>query len=288
MSGEQGWRIGDDAGDYFGHQQKRAQLADRRPVIRAASDLVGPGINRSAVRLDDLNALLATVNGFFAAEEGTPNAPTSDEAFIGQVISDAGLGGAQTFVGLETGHEYQRLFLRHPYDDEFLTYGSWVRLYRDEPYVPPSTAFWTGSATGLATSTPGWVTHTQVPTAAHTTDVSNAHYTPVAGGMQFNKAGRYHVEAVATFGTTADGQRIGFGFFTQNNTGSIFPLVSAGGVPLNGPVISPGGTSTQYLAASATVRVPTAGARIIMQHYFGNGTSRTVTPGHLTVDRLGD
>ena len=62
MSG-QNWRMdgetGVDAGDYFLRQKKQGELADRRPVIRRASDLVGPGIAATAVRITDFDNVLA-------------------------------------------------------------------------------------------------------------------------------------------------------------------------------------------------------------------------------------
>lgn len=42
MSGEEDWRIDSNAEIYFGHQQKKVNVADRRPVIRKAADIVGP------------------------------------------------------------------------------------------------------------------------------------------------------------------------------------------------------------------------------------------------------
>lgn len=128
MSDAQNWRTETDAGDYFGNQKKKLTVADRRPVIRRASDLVGPGIAASAVPITDFNDLLATYNGFYSAVEASVNAPNADEAFIGYVVMDDALGGRQVFTGLDTGSEYNRIFLRNPGDPSSITWGAWVAV----------------------------------------------------------------------------------------------------------------------------------------------------------------
>lgn len=131
MSNEDDWRITTNGGDYLLHQQKKVALADRRPVIRNAGDLVGPGIGAGAVRIDDYNDLLATFNGYYSSVPGAANAPdwfldeVDREAFVGQVISDAELGGRQVFTGLSTGTQYTRTFNRSPVDPEALGWTSW-------------------------------------------------------------------------------------------------------------------------------------------------------------------
>lgn len=121
------WRTApDDAAVYFGHQKKRVDLERRRPVVRKASDLVGPGINAQAVRVDDLNDILATFNGYYSALAGTPNAPTSDEPFVGHTISDLDIGGRQVFTGLVSNTEYSRTFTRNPTDPESILWGLWT------------------------------------------------------------------------------------------------------------------------------------------------------------------
>lgn len=122
---DQNWRTDTNAVDYFGHQKKQLELADRRPVIRRASDLVGPGIGAGAVRLDNYNDILATFNGYYSSAPGALNAPNETDAFIGQVISDAEFGGRQVFTSMETGTEYSRPFNRSPVDPEAIGWGGW-------------------------------------------------------------------------------------------------------------------------------------------------------------------
>lgn len=126
MSGEQGWRTETNSGDYFGHQQKQAQLADRRPVIRKPSSLVGPGIAATAVRITNFNDELALYNGYFSAAPGALNAPNNTHTFVGYVVIDAELGGEQVFRSLDNGTQYVRVVRRNPSDPTSLSWGNWI------------------------------------------------------------------------------------------------------------------------------------------------------------------
>lgn len=120
---DQNWRPELDAGDYFSNQKKKAELADRRPVIRRAGDLVGPGLNMMATPISDFNDPLAQYNGFFSALSGAANAPTSGN-FTGVVVSDATQGGTQTFTRAD-GEVFVRTFSRAPEDASHITWGIW-------------------------------------------------------------------------------------------------------------------------------------------------------------------
>lgn len=119
------WRIETDSMDYFQHQKKTIEVSDRRPVIRKAGDLVGPGIGANSTRIDDYSDLLATFNGYYSSAPGASNAPNATEAFVGYVISDAELGGTQIFTSLSTGIEFTRLFERSPTAPETIGWGEW-------------------------------------------------------------------------------------------------------------------------------------------------------------------
>ena len=122
---DQNWRTDVDAGDYFLHQKKQLQIADRRPVIRRASDIVGPGIGEAAYRLTDLNDPIALFNGYYSTAAGAGGAPTPDEPFIGYVVSDATLAGVQVFTGLISGTEYRRTFTRDAVSPDVILWGVW-------------------------------------------------------------------------------------------------------------------------------------------------------------------
>lgn len=122
----QSWRTEVDAADYFGNQKKKLEVADRRPVIRRPSDLVGPNIGSAATRITDFNDILATYNGFCSAAPGAVGAPNATDAFIGYVIMDDELGGEQVFRSLVDGVEYARTALRNPSDPTSITWSSWA------------------------------------------------------------------------------------------------------------------------------------------------------------------
>lgn len=122
---DQNWRTETNAGDYFGHQQKQLKIADRRPVIRNATDLVGPGITSNAVRITNFNDVLATFDGYFSADIGATNAPNATDAFVGYVSSDAELGGTQQFSDLTSQVVWTRTFTRSPLDASTIRWSTW-------------------------------------------------------------------------------------------------------------------------------------------------------------------
>lgn len=127
----QNWRVPTDAEDYFLQRQKQLNIADRRPVIRRAGDLVGPGIGSGATRIIDFNDVLAMFNGFYSAAAGAYNAPPAPgaaQAFVGFVVSDASLGGVQEFYGLRDGILRRRVFTRSPADATSITWGEWATV----------------------------------------------------------------------------------------------------------------------------------------------------------------
>lgn len=122
---DENWRTPVTGEDYLLHERKRVDLEQRRPTIRTASDLVGPGIGAGAVRITDYDDLLATFNGYYSSLAGADSAPNETEQFVGYVISDAELGGRQVFTGLVSGNTYTRVFTRSPTDPETIGWGSW-------------------------------------------------------------------------------------------------------------------------------------------------------------------
>lgn len=123
-----------NAEDHFRGQQRKAALADRRPVIRRPADLVGPGIGANTVRLLDFSDTLATYNGFFSAvnafngPEPDPITGVDPSAYVGWVSSDAELGGVQMFTNIGNGERWQRTFRRNPLDASTLYWAAWTPL----------------------------------------------------------------------------------------------------------------------------------------------------------------
>lgn len=125
------------AEDHFINQRKRVALNDRRPVIKQASDLVGPGIGIYARRITDYNDPLLTVNGFFSSTRAAhgpspdstgPNAGFDTTPYVAVVISDAEIGGVQRLTALSTGAEYLRRFSRNVTDPESIMWTPWISL----------------------------------------------------------------------------------------------------------------------------------------------------------------
>lgn len=146
------WRIEINAEDYFGHKQKKLEVADRRPVIRKSSDLagMGPGFNATCVPITDFNDLIALYDGYYSATlayngpfpDGTgPDVNKDPRSYVGIVVSDGEIGGYQQFTHVpddlitsKAGRTYRREFRRAESDPDYIDWGPWyVEGSRDEP-----------------------------------------------------------------------------------------------------------------------------------------------------------
>jgi len=123
---QQNWRTETNATDYLTNQKKQLVVADRRPVIRRASDLVGPGIASGAIRITDFADPLALFNGFFSALHTALDRPPVEQSYVGYVSSDLELGGVQMFFGLSDGLCYTRVFNRGMFDPDDITWSAWT------------------------------------------------------------------------------------------------------------------------------------------------------------------
>lgn len=192
---QQNWRTETDGYDYLLHQRKQLQVADRRPVIRRAADLVGPGIGATATKITDFNNLLATYNGFYSAEPGAANSPDENQAFVGITVMDSTLGGYQMFRSLASGLIYERTFLRNPTDAATIYWGDWATSGASAVYsyaakntdasIGPSS--WTGIT--------GW------------TDTSRSGVDRTGGVWSVNAPGVYYIAIKAGFDPNSTGSR---------------------------------------------------------------------------------
>ena len=82
----QNWRPVVGADDYFRQQEKRIMHEERRPQIRQASDLLGPGFGSRATAIADWNSDEAAFTGFFFTEPGAANAPDTNLRWIGITV----------------------------------------------------------------------------------------------------------------------------------------------------------------------------------------------------------
>lgn len=153
MTDEKNWRPIVTAADYLTNQKKTAAVADRRPVIRRASDLVGPGIAGQATRITDFDNVLATFNGFFSSAPGANKAPNPTGSFVGVVSCDSSLGGIQDFTELSSGVKYTRIFQRNPADASTIYFGEWRALANREPWTIATSITWATTGPGSALTT---------------------------------------------------------------------------------------------------------------------------------------
>lgn len=102
MSSSQDWPIPQGIGDFLGQQNKRLSQEERRPQVRKASDLLGPGFAPFAVAVDDLNGDVAAFNGLFIVPPGTPNSPDPAKWWVGETIANEVNGGSQRFSTFQT------------------------------------------------------------------------------------------------------------------------------------------------------------------------------------------
>jgi hypothetical protein len=128
MAEHDNWRQEINAADFFSGQKKRQAIESRRPVIKQASDLVGPGIDKQAIRITNFNDLLATFNGYYSASGDAYFSPDGDELsqWVGVVVSDAEWGGYQEFTRLNDGVVMKRVFKRAPYAPESISWEPWA------------------------------------------------------------------------------------------------------------------------------------------------------------------
>lgn len=103
---DQNWVVPTDALEFFSQQNRRIGQEERRPSVRKASDLLGPGIAPYAVPLTDFNSDMAAFNGLFIAEPSTPyanNGPDNTKWWVGQTVADQFNGGWQMFSTFQPG-----------------------------------------------------------------------------------------------------------------------------------------------------------------------------------------
>ena len=119
MGGANSWTQVDTAQDWMRQMEKRILHEERRPGIRSASDLMGPGVGPHSVWLNDWNASETTFNGFFHSDPGALNSPRVDGYWMG--TSQATVEG----YGLQRVTEYR----------EAATWpgGTWIRNF----FTPP-------------------------------------------------------------------------------------------------------------------------------------------------------
>lgn len=129
MGSQKNWRYGIDADDWMRFNEKRLMHEERRPVIREASDLLGPGFAKFAVRTFDWNGVDLKSNGmWYSVAAQTKNSPDDLAHWMG--ITEGNKNGD----GMQTVYEYKHVSDSTPirvYTRRFFTsggvtnYGTW-------------------------------------------------------------------------------------------------------------------------------------------------------------------
>jgi hypothetical protein len=88
VSGQKNGRTLITTDDWMRDVEKRSMHEGRRPQIRTASDLMGPGLGPQAVEIRDWNDEVTTFNGFFFSTPGAQNSPDGNRYWMGYVIAD--------------------------------------------------------------------------------------------------------------------------------------------------------------------------------------------------------
>jgi hypothetical protein len=121
MGGQNSWRIPVGAEDWMREVEKRILHEERRPNIRTASDIMGPGLGPYSVLINDWNAAETAFNGMFHSDPNALNSPRVDGYWMG--TSQATPDG----YGLQKVTEYR--------DEASWPGGTWVRKF----FTPPGT-----------------------------------------------------------------------------------------------------------------------------------------------------
>lgn len=83
MGGTNSWRAPQDAADWMREVEKRILHEERRPSIRSASDIMGPGLSPYSVLINDWNADETAFNGFFHSDPNALNSPDGTRYWMG-------------------------------------------------------------------------------------------------------------------------------------------------------------------------------------------------------------
>lgn len=83
MGGSNTWRTPLTGEDWMREVEKRILHEERRPMVRTASDLLGPGIAPFSILINDWNDSQTSFNGYFHSEPNALNTPDSSKYWMG-------------------------------------------------------------------------------------------------------------------------------------------------------------------------------------------------------------
>jgi hypothetical protein len=150
MAVQNSWRPTINFNDWMRDIEKRLMHEERRPSVRPAYDVVGPGISTYSQQVEDWNSDGPIVNGFFYSEaDQVINSPADDCDWMGLVQANAlGQGLQRVWEYVTTADEpdpdpalFTRSFVTN--DDGTRSYTPWLQSGGGTGGGPP-----TGSAGG--------------------------------------------------------------------------------------------------------------------------------------------
>lgn len=104
MTNPSNWAIATNAQEYLRGQEKRLGSEERRPIVRKASDILGPGFGPYAIETFDWNSIETAFNGFWFSQAGAANAPDAIHDWVGHTIGrveGAGIQVANTYRAVD-------------------------------------------------------------------------------------------------------------------------------------------------------------------------------------------
>lgn len=271
MSGMSGHRTLITTEDWMRDMEKRTLHDYRRPQIRTASDLMGPGLGPRAIELRDWNDEATTFNGFFYSTPGAQNTPDTTRYWMGYVVANEfGAGYMLVYeyaldptVATVPVRTYLRNFQTIP--GSLRSFGAWVPMTA----VPTAQGIVPGGYNEMFTSSPAATSGTYIDTGNAVT-------------VTLSSLRRYMITAQAQIQSTAAADRMGVQIL---DGATQLVLVGAATAPLAGVGVSFG--------VNRMLNGPTSGTRTIKVQIAKAGSGNVtwvgnpITPAWLSIEDAG-
>lgn len=248
---------------YFRHQEKRILSEQRRPIVRKAADILGPGFAPYATQIDDWNADAAAFNGYFWSVGNADNAPEdigAGETWLGWSISQ-GQTGVQRVYNPAVLDGWTRSW---EVMSGVRVYGNWAS--DTEPYYPPYVSLSATATTNIASDA---VYHKIA--LANTVHLDASYYSVAASVVTVTNPGTYQINFQAAFAGGASAAK----YFAVGISG-LTVLFEVGSAPVTDFFASPYRDGIDLLG----------GATIQLNGYLGSGGAQNTYHTGNEVSRL--
>lgn len=135
---------------------------ERRPQIRQAKDLLGPGFGATATELLDWNSSTARFNGFWFSVDAL-NGPTLTGRYLGLTVASSSGEVTQLAISHDLGTlTGNRIYSRrlHTQDSQAAAYSPWEQVHPSPSGVPSGAVVFIATTAALPS---GWVESTATP-----------------------------------------------------------------------------------------------------------------------------